>query len=231
MSPVDVRLRRRGRQFHPVRFEPVSPTPEVAMPESPKIAIIYYSATGVVRRLATEISAGAEAAGADVRVRKVHELAPEQAITGNEAWAANRDATADVPEATAEDVLWADAVIFGSPTRYGNVSSQLKQFIDSLGPQWGAGLLADKVYSGFTASSTTHGGQESTLLALYNSVHHFGGFIVTPGYTDPVKFADGNPYGTSAYGDTVSDQVAESARYQGARISKVTAAFVAGRAS
>ncbi len=201
------------------------------MPDSPKIAVIYYSATGVVRRLATEITAGAEAAGAEVRVRKVRELAPEEAITGNAAWVANRDATADVPEATAEDVLWADAVIFGSPTRYGNVSSQLKQFIDTLGPQWGAGLLADKVYSGFTASSTTHGGQESTLLALYNTIHHFGGFIVTPGYTDPLKFADGNPYGTSAYGDTVSDHVVEAARYQGTRISTVTAAFVRGRAA
>jgi len=201
------------------------------MAERPKIAVIYYSATGVVRRLATEIEAGAGAAGAEVRVRKVGELAPESAITGNAAWVANRDATADVPEATAEDVLWADAVIFGSPTRYGNVSSQLKQFIDTLGPQWGAGLLADKVYSGFTASSTTHGGQESTLLALYNTIHHFGGFIVTPGYTDPLKFADGNPYGTSAYGDTVTDQVAEAARYQGTRIATVTGAFVRGRAA
>lgn len=201
------------------------------MPDSPKIAVIYYSATGVVRRLATEVTAGAEAAGAQVRVRKVRELAPEVAITGNAAWAANRDATAEVPEATADDVLWADAVIFGTPTRYGNVSSQLKQFIDTLGPQWGAGLLADKVYSGFTASSTSHGGQESTLLALYTTIHHFGGFIVTPGYTDPLKFADGNPYGTSAYGDTVSDQVAEAARYQGARIARVSAAFVRGRAS
>jgi len=200
------------------------------MADSPKIAVIYYSATGVVRRLATEIEAGATAAGAEVRVRKVGELAPEAAITGNAAWAANRDATASVPEATADDVLWADAVIFGSPTRYGNVSSQLKQFIDTLGPQWGAGLLADKVYSGFTASSTTHGGQESTLLALYNTIHHFGGIIVTPGYTDPLKFADGNPYGTSAAGDTVTDQVAEAARYQGRRISDVTAAFVRGRA-
>lgn len=90
--------------------------------------------------------------------------------------------------ATAEDILWADAVVFGSPTRFGNVASQLKQFIDTLGGQWVHGLLADKVYSGFTATSTAHGGQESTLLALYNTVHHFGGLVVAPGYTDPSKF-------------------------------------------
>jgi hypothetical protein len=79
--------------------------------------------------------------------------------------------------------------------RFGNVASQLKQFIDSLGGLWFKGQLADKIYSGFTASSTKHGGQESTLLALYNTVHHFGGIIVSPGYTDPVKLVDGNPYG------------------------------------
>jgi NAD(P)H dehydrogenase (quinone) len=88
-------------------------------------------------------------------------------------------------------------VLFGTPTRYGNLSSQLKQFLDTLGPQWAQGLLADKVYAGFTASMTAHGGQESTLLALYNTIHHFGGIVVAPGYTDPLKFVDGNPYGVS----------------------------------
>jgi NAD(P)H dehydrogenase (quinone) len=77
------------------------------------------------------------------------------------------------------------------------VSSQLKQFLDTLGPQWGQGLLADKAYAGFTATMTAHGGQESTLLALYNTIYHFGGVVVAPGYTDPSKFADGNPYGVS----------------------------------
>lgn len=199
------------------------------MAVTPKIAVIYYSATGVVHELATQVVAGAEAAGAEVRLRRARENAPAEAIASNEKWAANLEATRDIPEASPDDILWADAVVFGTPTRYGNVSAQLKGFIDTLGPQWGAGLLADKVYSGFTASSTLHGGQETTLLALYNSIHHFGGFIVSPGYTDPLKFADGNPYGTSAHGDAVSDQVAEAARYQGARTAKVTAQFVAGK--
>jgi NAD(P)H dehydrogenase (quinone) len=105
------------------------------------------------------------------------------------------DATGDEPRATPDDVVWADAVLFGSPTRFGNVASQLKNFLDQLGPQWGKGQLADKVYAGFTASQTEHGGQETTLLALYNTMYHFGGILVPPGYTDPVKFQDGNPYG------------------------------------
>ena len=94
------------------------------------------------------------------------ELAPAAAIASNPAWESHLADTAGVPEATADDVLWADGVIFGTPTRFGNVSSQLKQFLDTLGGPWSRNELADKVYSGFTATSTAHGGQESTLLAL-----------------------------------------------------------------
>jgi NAD(P)H dehydrogenase (quinone) len=151
------------------------------MPEAPKIAVIYYSATGTVYELARSISAGAEAAGAQVRLRKAAELAPESAIASNPAWAKNAAATRDIAVATPDDAVWADAIIFGSPTRFGNIASQLKQYIDTLGGLWAQGTLANKAYSGFTASSTAHGGQESTLLALYHSVHHFGGILVAPG--------------------------------------------------
>jgi NAD(P)H dehydrogenase (quinone) len=162
-----------------------------------KVSVIYYSATGSVHALAVQAVEAAEKAGAEVRLRKVHELAPKEAISSNEGWSKHALETEDVPEATADDVVWADAVIFGTPTRYGNVAAQLKQFFDTLGPQWGAGQLADKVYTGFTSTGTNHGGQESTLLAMYNSFYHFGGIIVPPGYTDPSKFVDGNPYGAS----------------------------------
>ena len=159
------------------------------------LAIIYYSSTGTTDAMARRCAQAGEKAGAEVRLRQVAELAPEGAIASNEHWLAHHEATKDEPRAAAEDIVWADAVIFGTPTRYGNVSSQLKQFIDSLGPQWSRGELADKAYTGFTSSSTTHGGQESTLLALYNIVYHFGGILVPPGYTDQLKFTDGNPYG------------------------------------
>ena len=162
-----------------------------------KVSVIYYSATSSVYKLAQQAAESAEKAGAEVRLRKVHELAPQEAIESNEGWSKHALETQDVVEATADDVVWADAVLFGSPTRYGNVAAQLKQFFDTLGPQWSAGQLADKVYTGFTSTGTSHGGQESTLLAMYNSFYHFGGIIVPPGYTDPSKFVDGNPYGAS----------------------------------
>ena len=162
-----------------------------------KVSVIYYSATGSVHRLAQQAVEAAEKAGAEVRLRKVHELAPQEAIASNEGWSRHALETEDVVEASADDVVWADVVIFGTPTRYGNVAAQLKQFLDTLGPQWSRGELADKVYTGFVSTGTQHGGQESTLLALYNSVYHFGGIIVPPGYTDPSKFVDGNPYGAS----------------------------------
>lgn len=145
-----------------------------------KLAVIYYSSTGFSAEIAKEISQAAEKAGAEVRLLKAAELAPEAAISSNEAWAAHAAASAGIPVATPADVEWADAVIFGSPTRFGNISSQLKQFIDTLGGLWAQGKLADKVYSGFVTTVTAHGGQESTLLALYNSIHHFGGLVVSP---------------------------------------------------
>ncbi|WP_043239479.1 NAD(P)H:quinone oxidoreductase [Streptomyces violaceusniger] len=200
-----------------------------------KVAVVYYSSTGTIAEISKQIAQQAEKAGAQVRLLKAAELAPQAAIDSNPAWAANAAATADILDATPDDIEWADAVIFGSPTRFGNIASQLKQFIDTLGGLWAEGKLADKVYSGFTSSSTTHGGQESTLLALYNSFHHFGGIIVAPGYTDPAKFADGNPYGTSHVDGQGSNPVGqttrEAARVQAERIVRLTTALKAGLAT
>ncbi|WP_327117277.1 NAD(P)H:quinone oxidoreductase [Streptomyces sp. NBC_01341] len=205
------------------------------MPPSVNVAVVYYSATGTVSAIADALAKYAENAGAQVRLRKTAELAPQAAIDANPAWAAHATATAGVREVSPDDMVWADAVIFGSPTRYGNVAAQLKQFLDTLGGLWQAGKLADKVYSGFTASATAHGGQESTLLALYNTIHHFGGILVPPGYTDASKFADGNPYGTShvaGQGDIpVGEQTLTAARVQAERVVKFTRAIKAGLAA
>jgi NAD(P)H dehydrogenase (quinone) len=177
------------------------------------VAIVYYSATGTIHAMAERLQSAAEKAGADVRLRQVPELAPDEAIASNAAWSQHFDRTKNEPKATADDVVWADVVLFGSPTRYGNIASQLKQFLDTLGPQWLQGQLADKVYAGFTASQTAHGGQESTLLALYNTIHHFGGVVVSPGYTDPLKFVDGNPYGVSHATGATNDAPLTDAEY------------------
>ncbi|ABK75927.1 NAD(P)H:quinone oxidoreductase [Mycolicibacterium smegmatis] len=160
-----------------------------------KVAVIYYSATGHGTTMAQRVAASAEAAGAEVRLRHIAETQDPQTFTQNPAWTANYEATKDLPAATGEDIVWADAVVFGSPTRFGSPAAQFRAFIDSLGGLWAQGRLADKVYAAFTSSQTAHGGQESTLLNLYVTLMHFGGIIVPPGYTDEVKFADGNPYG------------------------------------
>ena len=196
-------------------------------------AIIYYSATGTVYALAQAAAEGAEKAGAQVRLRKVAELAPPEAISAKPAWGQHLRDTADVAEASLDDLAWADVVLFGTPTRFGNVASQLKAFIDTTAPLWVQGRLADKVYSAFTASNTAHGGQEATLLALGNVFYHWGGIIVPPGYTDPVQFKSGNPYGTShVSGDgPPGDVTFEAARYQARRAVDIAAALKAGRAA
>lgn len=194
-----------------------------------KIAVVYYSATGTIAEIAREMAASAEKAGTEVRLRRVAELAPQEAIEANAAWAANLARTADIPTATADDLIWADGVLIGSPTRFGNIAAQLKQFLDTLGPVWQQGRLADKVYSGFTSAGTAHGGHEATLLALSHTFHHFGGILVPPGYTDSAKFADGNPYGTSHFdqGGTapVDETTIAAARVQVDRVVKFARAI------
>lgn len=190
-----------------------------------KVAIIYYSATGMTHALALAVREGAEAAGAEVRLHRVRELASDEEIASNEGWSSHRAQTADVAEATHDDLLWADALIFGTPTRFGNVSAQLKQFIDTAGPLWRDGRLADKVVSGFVSTGTFHGGQETTLMALYTSMYHWGAIIVPPGYTAPVQWDAGNPYGASSTSNNgqlpPSGVETRAARYLGERTAEI----------
>nr|WP_090841078.1 NAD(P)H:quinone oxidoreductase [Alkalicoccus daliensis] len=162
------------------------------------VAVIYYSSTGSNYQLAKWAKEGAEAAGANAKLLKVQELAPMGAIESNPAWKEHYEATKDVQEASMDDLEWADAVIFSMPTRFGNLPSQMKQFLDTTGGLWANGKLVNKVVSGMSSASNAHGGQEATILALYNTMHHWGAIIASPGYSDPVQFAaGGNPYGVS----------------------------------
>ncbi|MER7335684.1 MULTISPECIES: NAD(P)H:quinone oxidoreductase [unclassified Micromonospora] len=176
-----------------------------------KVAVIYYSATGITYQMAQAACEAAGEAGAEVRLRKVRELAPDEAIRSNSGWHAHRMETQAVPEAQLDDLSWADVVILGTPTRYGVMAAQLKQFLDTTGPLWSQGALANKVYSAFCTTATSHGGQEATLLSLFTVFYHWGGVVVTPGYTDPSQFVAGNPYGashTSNNGETAPDDIA-----------------------
>lgn len=200
-----------------------------------RIAVIHYSATGNVHTLAERIAAGAAEAGAEVRVRRVAELAPAEAIAQNEKWAAHAAWAAEhVPEAALDDLEWADGIALGSPTRFGLPAAQLKQFLDQTGGLWAQGKLADKVVTAFTSASTTHGGLESTILATLNTAYHWGSVVLPLGYTDPAVFATGNPYGTSFVarkGAGPDDATLATAFHHGRRLATVAGALAAARAA
>lgn len=198
---------------------------------SVRVAVIYYSATGNVHSLAEAVAEGAQKTGADVRLRRVAELAPDDAIDLNPAWRAHLRAVEHIELASHEDLTWADAYAFGTPTRYGNVASQLKQFIDSTGQLWLDGQVVGKPVTAFASAINVHGGNESTLLALYNTMYHWGSIIVPPGYTDPsVSAAFGNPYGVAhpSSAGAPSEETLATARYQGERLATVTAQLISG---
>jgi NAD(P)H dehydrogenase (quinone) len=204
------------------------------MDEPVKIAVIYYSATGNVHALAQAVAEGAEEAGAEVRLRHVEELASELLISQNQYWGRHRSQVAEAPVASLDDLEWADGVAFGTPTRFGNVAAQLKQYIDQAGALWQEGKLADKVGTAFTASQTAHGGQETTILALNNTLYHWGMVILPLGYTVREVFAaGGNPYGASfVTGHTVTgpdEHALALARYQGQRLAHYAAAISQAR--
>lgn len=193
-----------------------------------KISVVFYSSTGTIHALAEALAEGARGEGAQVRLRRVAETAPDSAIDGNPAWRAYVDGVAKSTEvALHDDLEWADAFAFGTPTRYGNVAAQLKQFIDTTGGLWAAGKLSNKPVTSFTSAMNAHGGQESTILALNNAFYHWGSILVPPGYTDTMLYASGgNPYGvsfgTSPDGNKPDDAALASARYQGKRLAEIT---------
>lgn len=192
---------------------------------SVKLAVVYYSATGAVHALANAVAEGAREAGAEVRVRRAAELAGEEAIDSNPAWRTFVDATKyTVEEATLKDLAWADCYAFGTPTRFGLPAAQLKQFLDQTGGLWQKGAFVGKPVTSFTSSMNSHGGQESTILALNNVFYHWGSLIVGPGYTHPLLYAaGGNPYGVSSTSNDgpPSAAVLAAARYQGRLVVEV----------
>ncbi|MEU1627612.1 flavodoxin family protein [Streptomyces sp. NPDC020096] len=151
------------------------------------VAIVYHSRSGTMRRLARHAAAGARASGATVRLLRVADP-----IGGVRA-----DAPAD-PPATPEDLLWADGLVLATPTYFGNVSAAFKRFLDSADRVWTEGRLTDRVVTGMTSATSLHGGQEATLLALYQTAYHWGSWVVG---ADPACSAfpgtGGNPYGLS----------------------------------
>ncbi|MBP6563525.1 MAG: NAD(P)H-dependent oxidoreductase [Neisseriaceae bacterium] len=164
-----------------------------------QLLIVFYSATGSNAQLAKWAQIAGEAAGAEVRLRKVHELAPAAAIDGNPLWRQNVDATAHIPEASSTDLEWADAILFSTPSRFGIMASQMKQFLDLQGGLWAQGKLANKFVTALSSAQNPNGGQEHVIHSIYTVMQHWGAIIVPAGYVNASTFAaGGNPYGTSA---------------------------------
>ena len=191
---------------------------------APKIAIIFYSTYGTNHAIALEAQRAAEAAGAEVRLRRIAETAPKEVVEGQDAWKAQLEKMSDIPEASLDDMTWADGYFFSSPTRYGSVTSQMRAFIDTLGPLWMEGKLVDKTATAATSAQNPHGGQETTLMGLNTTFMHWGAILVTPGYTSPVIFeSGGNPYGYSAVAGQFDDKGKASVAHQAKRLVEVTA--------
>jgi len=201
---------------------------------SAKVLIAFYSRSGVTEALASAIAEGARATGAEVRLRRAREVASPETMARAPEWAAQAAAMNAKYEAPSEaDAEWADAIVFGSPTRFGAVSAELKAYIDGLGGLWSQGKLNGKVGSAFGSSSTPHGGNESTLISLYNPMAHLGLIVVPLGYADPAMFKAGTPYGASAVSFSKatppSTDDLEVARFQGRRVASIAAALSAAQ--
>jgi NAD(P)H dehydrogenase (quinone) len=189
-----------------------------------RLAVVYYSTYGTNHQMAEVAAEAARAEGAEVRLLKVRETAPEGVVNGQDAWKAHAELTAHVPVATLEDLDWANAILISAPTRFGVMASQMRAFIDQLGPLWGRGGLANKAVSAMSSAQNPHGGQETTLISMYTTFMHWGAILVPPGYTDPVIFASGgNPYGASvtAAGNPLGEEDKATIRHQARRLVQV----------
>lgn len=200
--------------------------------EPVKVLIPFYSRNGSTEALAKAIAEGAEAEGAVVTLRRAREIVSREVMAHADGWAESADAMNAKYEApTAADAEGADAIIFGTPTRFGTISSELKAYIDSLGGLWFQGKMNGKVGSAFTSTSSVHGGNESTIISMYNPMVHLGMIIVPLGYADPTLFKAGTPYGASAVAGQdnappTADDL-EVARFQGRRVAQVAQALKA----
>ena len=198
--------------------------------EKTNILIAFYSRDGSVEAMAKAVAEGARAEGAEVRLRRAKDLVGPEVMAKVPGWAeraARMDKEYGVP--TQDDVLWAHGVIFGTPTRFGVIASELKAFIDSLGGVWYQGKLNGKAGGAFSSTQSMHGGNETTILTVYNSLAHLGFIIVPLGYENPVVFGAGSPYGATTVTGPESkpptpDRL-EAATHLGKRVTRVASAL------
>jgi NAD(P)H:quinone oxidoreductase type IV len=196
-----------------------------------KIQVIFYSMYGHIYQMAVAAADGArEAEGAEVSLYQVPELVPDEALERTGAKAA-RDVFAHVPVAVPNQMAEADAIIFGTPTRFGNMCAQMRNFLDQTGQMWAKGALIGKVGSVFTSTASQHGGQETTITSFHSTLLHHGMIIVGVPYSEQrlltmTEITGGSPYGASTLaGADGSRQPTENelaiARFQGSHVAEI----------
>jgi NAD(P)H dehydrogenase (quinone) len=193
-----------------------------------KVLVLYYSSYGHIETMATAVAEGARSAGAQVDVKRVPELVPAEV-----AKASHFKLDQAAPIAVVDDLANYDAIIFGTPTRYGNMAAQMKNFIDQTGGLWFQNKLVGKVASVFTSTATQHGGQETTIFTFIPPLLHLGMIYVGLPYSFTGQFGHDEVKGASPYGASTiagpdgsrqpSDIELEAARYQGSHVAQVAA--------
>jgi NAD(P)H dehydrogenase (quinone) len=192
----------------------------------PKVLVLFYSRTGNTAALADAIAEGAKSVRfSEVDVRRIEDLAPASVIEAIPDWKASREnlATRYQTFGAVNSLADYDAMILGSPTRYGVMAAELKNVLDQTGPLWQAGKLVNKVGAAFTSVSTQHGGHETTLWSIMTPMANLGMILVPPGYSDAVMFTGGSPYGATATtgGGAPGEADLAAARHQGKRVAEV----------
>ncbi len=195
------------------------------------ILVVFYSMTGNVAKLANAVAEGAKnVKDTEVRIRQVQDIIPKE--NWNDIMKKVKEELKDIPIATMEDLEWANGIAFGTPTRYGNMSAQMKQYIDQTGGLWLKGALENKVAGIFTSTSTQHGGQETTIITSMVPLFHLGMIVVGVPYSEQRLFSmepvsGGSPYGASSISGPMADRMPisndlEIAKTLGKRIAEIS---------
>ncbi|MCX5916026.1 MAG: NAD(P)H:quinone oxidoreductase [Deltaproteobacteria bacterium] len=203
-----------------------------------KVLIVFYSMYGHIYRMAEAIAEGVkQVPGAEAILRRVPETLPEEVLKKMGALEAKK-AFAHIPVATVDELPSAEAIIFGTPTRFGNMCGQMRQFLDATGQLWAKGALVGKVGSVFASSATQHGGQESTILSFHTTLLHQGMIVVGlpysfQGQTRIDEITGGSPYGASTIaggkGERMpSENELAAARFQGKHVAAIASKLTRG---
>ena len=201
-----------------------------------KVLIIYYSMYGHVQQMAQAVAEGARGvSGCEVELKRVPETLPGEALAAMGALKTQK-AQARIPVATVQDLVAADAIIFGTPTRFGGMCGQMRQFLDSTGGLWATGALIGKIGSVFTSSGTQHGGQESTILGFHTTLLHHGMVVVGlpyafSGQMENSEICGCSPYGASTIAGTKGERSPGAVDLAGARFQGDHVAKIAGKLS